>query len=317
MNDKKDHEQDIDNLLISRAKRISISSYFVKIVLLIGGTAGVSVAQFMQTDPTKQLSGVQWLGILCSIIVLVAGVFVVFTESDSTNELIAAKNQKKKFDELASNLGDIEIIISNISRHTNIYQSVILMRSVIESWNFKSSDIDELSVELLKWSNVSLRQSMKFSPGDQGTICIYRAEPVADGKMVMKLVAHWRESPCDVSEARVWEEGVGIAGISYSNKVPIIISDLEEGDLKTVFGGNTRLSRPYDAERYRSMVAVPIEVREDDKPWGVVTASNNRPRHFSHDASPGLKTDEGVRALAHMVALGVSIKRKYETKNDA
>lgn len=315
MTDSKDQEQDIDVLLINRTKKMIILSYCVKILVLVGA-AGASIAQFIQTDPTKPVTSAQYLGILCSIIVFLAGLFIVILDNDSVNEIIIAKTQKKKYEELASNLGDLEIIISNISRHTNIYQSVMLMRKVIESWDFHSLDIDMLSVEFLKWSNVSLRQSMKFTAGDQGTICIYRAEAGVDGKMKMRLVAHWRELSCEVSEARVWDEGVGIAGISYSNQVPIIISDLEEGDLKTVFGGNTKMSRPYDAERYRSMVAIPIEVREVDKPWGVVTASNNRPHHFSHEASPGLKTDEGVRALAHMVALGVSIKRKYDNRDD-
>lgn len=69
-----------------------------------------------------------------------------------------------------------------------------------------------------------------------------------------------------------------------------------------------------DAIRYRSMIAIPVNVGKDDRPWGVVLASSDEPHHFLMDGADDnvelpLRT-EALRAFGGLVALAVAGTRK-------
>ena len=119
-----------------------------------------------------------------------------------------------------------------------------------------------------------------------------------------RCVAHARKIQCNIAEARQWEEGVGVAGVSYSMGNEIIIPDMSAPELGTVFNLNNNC-RDYDAERYRSMVAVPIRVGANSVPWGVAVVTTDQPHHFSVQSSDGVPTCEPIRAIAAMAALAV------------
>lgn len=146
---------------------------------------------------------------------------------------------------------------------------------------------------------------MGFEISDMWTICVYRAEPNASGgRDSLRCVAHNRAIQCEISEARVWDEGVGVSGISYANQREIIVPDLSSANLGSMFnlaGG----ARPYDGDRYRSIVCVPVVIHGQGKPWGVVVATSDRVNHFNTDEDGGPKAIEPARLLAAMVALAV------------
>jgi hypothetical protein len=77
------------------------------------------------------------------------------------------------------------------------------------------------------------------------------------------------------------------------------------------------MTRPYDNDRYRSMVAVPIKVDGMEKPWGVVAATNDKTAHFNPPFGSGPKPDEGARALAGMIALGIAVSRRNAVTADS
>jgi len=66
------------------------------------------------------------------------------------------------------------------------------------------------------------------------------------------------------------------------------------------------MSKPEDADRYKSIAAVPVLLAPNQEPWGVVVGTSDRPNHFSVGPDrPGVQTVEAVRALAGMVGLTV------------
>lgn len=71
--------------------------------------------------------------------------------------------------------------------------------------------------------------------------------------------------------------------------------------------------RDYDRDRYVSMVAVPIKVGRETKPWGVVTVTTDRPNHFNLDVGNRVTTSEPARAVAAMA--GLAIKALGERSN--
>jgi GAF domain-containing protein len=149
---------------------------------------------------------------------------------------------------------------------------------------------------------------MGFEQADRWTICVFYGDiDQREGRRVLRCVAHARAIECDISEARTWPEGVGVGGVAYANAREVIVPDLVDEAMGTVFDLGDR-KRSYDEERYRSLAAVPILVDRGEKPWGVVIATNDRPHHFNVEGT-GVRTVEAVRALAGMVALAVSVSR--------
>jgi hypothetical protein len=123
-------------------------------------------------------------------------------------------------------------------------------------------------------------------------------------KALLECIAHARKIQCDLSNARAWPEGVGVAGVAFSMKNEITIPDMNAAELGTVFKLNAE-ARTYDYARYRSMVAVPIRVGSDDIPWGVAVVTSDKPHHFNVEPSDGVPTSEPIRAIAAMAALAV------------
>lgn len=128
--------------------------------------------------------------------------------------------------------------------------------------------------------------------------------------MILHCIAHLRKIPCDLSEARPWPEGVGVAGIAYSMNHEIIIEDMSSPDALAMFDLRS-FSRSYDKERYASMAAVPITIGSNPKPWGVAVVTSDQRSHFSNEPSYGVATAEPIRAIAAMTALAV---KAAETK---
>ncbi len=250
---------------------------------------------------------------MASLIVFIGGIFVVITEQDATEQLAlsqraveAARDAESKYEIIGEMQADAERLIE-------LFQAMTVMRGAIEHLaGNPAKDEDEVITKLLKACDRSLAIAMDFAQYDQWTIGIYKAVPseTEAHRAVLKCVAHKRAIECDPTEARVWKEGTGIMGVAYSNGDEIIVPDLQADGMKAVFGTSANEQREYDMDRYRSMVAVPVKVEGLEKPWGVVTATTDRVGHFSPNAEPGVRPDEGARTLAGMIALAIAVMRK-------
>jgi hypothetical protein len=299
---------EIAALFVSRAERFRNASLFAKIALVSIGSALAAIAQFTQFPPGGP-TGWQVAGIGASLIVAVGGIFVWITEQDAPKELSVAHAAVEKAREALAGYEELYQLTDEMDRLVYLVQATNLMRGVIERAAGSGLDEDKLAALILKACDRSLPIAMGFQQADQWTIGIYKAVPLKDGRHELACIASKRAIECDISEARRWREGTGIAGVCFSINDEVVIPDLQAQGVRSVFGSSANEVRQYDTERYRSMVAAPINVGKDDHPWGVIAATNDRIDHFTATALNGLSNHEGARSLAGMVALGVALSR--------
>lgn len=301
----------VSNAIISQARRFRRTSLFVKVALVSVASTIAAIAQFAQFPPEGPTTW-QIVGIASSLIVAIGGFFVIITEENAPTELALAQKAVEAARDAEAKYEVIDQLEDDLLRLVELYQAMGVMRSVIESLAAAAPIAEEeVAKKILKASERSLAIAMDFAQADQWTLGVYRAEPGDEpNRAVLRCIAHKRAIECDTSEARVWKEGTGIAGVAYSNGDEIVVPDLQADGLSAVFGTSANVARPYDSDRYRSMVAVPIKVDGMSKPWGVVAATNDRVEHFNPPFGSGPKPDEGARTLAGMIALGIAVTRR-------
>jgi hypothetical protein len=286
---------------LRNARRIN---RIVQITLVSTGAFIAGVAQFSKIEPTG-ITANQLTGIFGCCLAVIGAVFMAFRESDTTGELAIAAEALEQSEIKQEEIDDITEVYRDLTMAINLISANQLMRGFLERTCFVSNDTDQSIEAMLKIAGRNISIALGFENDDEFTICVYQAAANSGGKDQLKLIAHHRAIPCDKPTARVWEEGVGVAGICYSTANEIIVPDLQADGIGGLFNISPR-QRDYDASRYRSIIAVPIQVDELPRPWGVVTATSDREYHFQPDAE-GLQTCEGVRTLAGMCALNVAI----------
>ncbi len=280
--------------------------------------AGIAGAmQFWSWKADEQPTTAQVVGIAATLVVLVASLISIRSEKDASSELALAQSAITKAQEVEDQLQEIALQWPDFDRIISLYQFTKLMRDALEQSSLaRSGDLNVLIATLLAISAKPLRVAMGYKLGDEWTICVFRAEKLQSGRAQLRLIAHDRTIDCDLSKARIWPEGVGVAGVAYSHQHELLVDDLAADAIRSIFQP-PGLRRPYDDERYRSMIAVPISTAGAQEPWGVVTATSDRVGHFNHNSGPGLKPEEAVRALADYVALTVSFDRASEAARQA
>ena len=298
-----------------RSERHVNASRFVKIGLIAGGSTVAIVAQFMSVPSGEPFGGWQIAGIAAAVVAGFGAIFVVLTEEDASADLEnaraaieEARNHERDYDDILTDFSKFE---RELQRAIELYSSVNAMRGVVERV-LGSRQRDELAIVplLMMAAKRPLPIALGFEQSHRWTVCIYRAEADSDtNKTMLRCVAHLRSIDCDISQARSWPEGVGVAGIAYAKNSELIVPDMADPALGTVFNLRADLTRPYDAERYRSFAIVPIGVDRDEKPWGVIIGTTDQPSHFNSGEETGLRTTEGIRAVAGMVALAVAASR--------
>jgi hypothetical protein len=297
--------EDITELLLARTRRVQLSIAFLKCAVLLFSAVGGWVSIELSTAATST-SHWPFVGkVSCALIFLVAMTLLI-GDGDPTAELRKAHIALNKAEELELYRPNVDANLREISRLSYLFVSIQIMRSIIEqSLRQRVANCDLVIDLLFTMSKQPLPIAMNFDISDEWTICVYKAEQRVGAPDQLRCIAHNRAINCDLSTARMWSEGVGVAGISYANRREVIVPDLRADNLGNLFNVDQN-QRSYDENRYRSFAVVPISLEPSAKPWGVVVATSSKPGHFSPHSEPGLKTAEAVRNLAGMIALAIS-----------
>ena len=296
-------------IVAGHLRRAAFAARIVKGLMLILGALVAGLAQFMDVKPSG-IEGFQILGFVGCTMVFLAGVWSVIYETNTSEELKVAAKTLESAEFFIDSIDSIDFLQEDLDRATNLIVANQLIRAFLDSLctSSRGTSDDALVKEILKISARYITLSMGLDGGNEWTLCAYKAIPDPNGKDKLKLVAHDRAIDCDMEEARNWEEGVGVTGICYSMGREVIVPQLQSQGIGSLFNVGER-SRTYDASRHQSIVAIPIQVDKDERPWGVLTASSDRPDHFAPN-EPGLQHVEGARALAGAMALGIAINRR-------
>jgi hypothetical protein len=301
--------------LKDRSRNFFQATLFVKFIFIVVGTLVVGVAQFFQGSSSQLW---QTIGILGTVVVALGGVFMLLTDRDASAALESARKaldaaKAHETEQQLSQQFEAEMA-GEIERAVQLYTAMVVMRGAIER-TITATVGDEIETVsgLLVYSRRPLLLALGFDMDDHWTICIYKAaEDVVTKKTQLHCIAHERSIPCDVGEARSWPECVGVGGLSYGQRREIIVPDMTAPELGNLFDLGS-LTRSYNLERYRSIVAVPVRVGAETIPWGIVVATSDRAEHFHTDQRTGVRSAEAIRALGSMVSLAVAACRLVKT----
>jgi hypothetical protein len=296
----------LSSVRVANARSVSRASWWMKGVAVLGGALIAGICQFT-TWGSGQPSTSSILGILACIVVFAGGIYVLATEQDAASAIEVADAAVEEVRAASARFDELDEFFEAYSRLIEIYQICLSMRGGIEQAVIGVPSLDELITRLFDLVSRQISIAAGFQQADRWTLGVYKAVPSdKPDRADLKCIAQERAIKCELHEARIWPEGVGIAGIAYSNGREIVLPDLRAEGMQAVFGPKGH-QRTYDSDRYISMVAVPIMVAGQAKPWGVVTATSDRAGHFTAASNPGIKTDEPIRAVAAFFGLAVAV----------
>jgi hypothetical protein len=297
--------EQISRLFEARAWRFKWATKYVKAAFITVGAFVAGIAQFAEFQGATPTAA-QIVGISATVVVLLGSIFVMLLDEDASEELAAARRASEELRDMAEELDALPDYLDVIDRQISLYQAAMIMRGTVERAAISGDEALNTIQSMVVLTDRLLPVALGYAQADRWTVCVYCAEETDSGRDRLTCVAHNRAIACDISQARSWDEGVGVAGIAYANAQEIIVPNMHASDLGTIFniaGG----ARDYDADVYRTMAAVPIKVDNRAKPWGVVIATNDRYGHFNLAEDVGLQSVEGIRLLAGMVALAVAV----------
>jgi len=279
-------------------------------VLIVTSSILAGVAHFLIE---KELpDGWHFVGIMASIIVGLAGIVLIGLESSPAGEIEVARKALAEAQRLKAECNEIALLGEGREsvqlRTAELYSALTTMCSVIQATMLSGTEDETKVIDTLLTANErSLKIAAGFTLERHWTLCVYRAErDLETNRTMLRCVASIRSVPCDVRLARRWPEGVGVGGSAYATGEEVVTPDLWA---QGVQAPTSDLIRPDDRSRYGSMAAVPIKVRANHRPWGVVVATNSEKGFFSNMPGPGAKTItlEVPRSVAGLVSLAVEI----------
>lgn len=288
---------------------------FVKGFLIGGGALVVAVAEGVEiANSNGAFSGWTIAVFAGAAIVAIGSVALALTEENAAKSLQAGRRAIENARFYRRQMGDFEIerkdLESEIERALQLYNSMDVMRGTIEEGlRLPNPDIQKIVGQCLENARNSLLVALDFDIRDTWTICVYMAERDASGKAELRCIAAERSIRCELSAARRWREGVGVAGVCYSMANEVIIPDMAAPEIATMFNLKAPMTRDYDDTRYRSMAAIQIVPDKNQPPWGVALVTSDRPHHFSVEPTDGMPTAQPIRTIAAMVSLAVAATR--------
>jgi hypothetical protein len=319
MADIQEMANQVNEFATKRAARQSAAARYLQIVIAVCA-AIVTTCHFADFNDHSSISHA--IGFFLSIFVGLSAVFlIVFNgDPDETLELarkatdIARTRQAELREESNRYDRTVNETAESVLRASDLYVALTDMQTAVCDViaNPGADEVSTISL-MLEVGAPALKNAAGFSGRGHWTIAIFKAEAHAPPEpTLLRCVAQARSVKCDISQARVWPEGVGVAGISYATGEVKEVPDLAAPSVGNLFAGGAAggLRRPDDDRKYRSIVAIPVEGVDvpGGRPWGIVAASSDRAGHFNSGSGSGLHPLQAVLALANIVELAIKVK---------
>ncbi|WP_342150412.1 GAF domain-containing protein [Methylorubrum sp. SB2] len=284
-----------------------IASLAAKIMFAVFSTISV-IAQF---TGEQNFTASNYVGIGSAAVAVLGAIFIAVAEKDSSDELeiarqavVAAQDERQALQQAIWEYADIDEFNNEQIRAKELYQAVNTMRGVIEATIHEDYVPVQRSISiLLETASRSLDIAIGYRTAEHHTLCVYQTMQADNGDKYLQCIAQSRTVPCNIDDARRWPSGVGVAGAALARGTEVVVPDMNALQIGTLYAD---LVKNEDAERYRSIAAVPILAHGHGSAWGVVVGTSDQANHF--EVGPdhtGVQTVEAVRALAGMAALAV------------
>lgn len=149
--------------------------------------------------------------------------------------------------------------------------------------------------------------SVGFSPDEAWAISVFAVQ----GDELVRISAKRAHRADEQKIARRWRRNQGYVGAAWAREDAVVVTDGQDGAIAEELRVPTDMQKPYDAERYRSMAAIPVRLGDPAEIWGVIAVSSDRPGRFQR--RPGDRNEQAVdtvRLIARMTALMAAAFRR-------
>lgn len=155
--------------------------------------------------------------------------------------------------------------------------------------------------------------SIGFYPDEQWAISVFQVQGDGATAELRRVACYRADRLAEQNDPRGWRRNEGFVGKAWSTEEAVIVADGNMPEALDQFRVPPAKQRSYDADRYRSMAAIPVRLGDPAEIWGVVAASTDCPDRFRRD--PGNKQVQAVdtiRLIARMTGLTAAAFRRSE-----
>ena len=293
-----------------RADRLALG---VRLLLVLGGALAAGVAGLWPDPPDDSVPWPQIIGVIGAAAAFLGGVILVVIERGFGKQL---RDAEKAIDVAVTKQREIERREAELERartaHDRKLQHVRTTQSfldVADQTLASQLDISQAIDSLFNYSERPLVAAMGCEPGEAYVISVFQWQE--DQGELTRISARYSDRSSETEPTRSWGPGEGFSGTAWQRNAQIVIEDTYDGVVKSVFHVPDDKTRPYDEERYVSVVCIPIRpeaLGETMHPWGILTVTSDRFGRFAYlEGEYESSSVEVVRSLGKCIELLVGI----------
>lgn len=154
--------------------------------------------------------------------------------------------------------------------------------------------------EMVEAALPHLLASVGFGSTEAWAISVFQVQ----GDELVRISAKRAHRHDEQKEARRWKRNQGFVGAAWAREDAVIVTDGQDDATADELKVPAALQKPYDADRYCSIAAIPVRLGDPAEIWGVVAVSSDCPGRFQR--RPGDRQAQAVdtvRLIASMTAL--------------
>lgn len=282
-----------------RSLQIFVPAATAVVAMAKGFTPADSPATILATSVTVQ--------ILLLILIAIAGSIVLLTDKSATSVVHDAQLAIDSGDQVKASLAEAEVVISELSKQLSkdgrVADIAEAMRSVIDvALAAESNSEEQLRVwftDLLDFF-VSSKLTIFGIADEQWNFSIYLLD--GEGNLVCAATRRPTMAEQDAPH-RAWREGEGHVGKAYQGRRALVCSDSTDPNVRGFFDAPDGKATSYDADRYRSIAAIPI-LDNNGPPYGVLVATSEKAGRFRPDEE---ETFKPLQSASNTLATLVSV----------
>lgn len=227
------------------------------------------------------------------------------TEAEDIAESAIAEGRKllAERDALALETSELD------RRRLALRQANDIMREVAEQ--AAVADVTALPAAakfMLDGALIPIGTSIGFTQEERWAISVFQVHGEGEEAMLRRVTGIRAERLAEQENAREWRRNEGLVGVAWHTGRDAIIEDYRDARVEQQYPVPDDLRRPYDADRYRSMAAIPIRVGPQQTIWGVIAASSDETGRFKRDPeNKKAQAVDTVRSISRATALLAAI----------
>jgi hypothetical protein len=307
---------------VSRVQQLTMealrdNSWLRKALQISGPIVSTSMAGLLQVASKFAVAG--WnvglnVASACfAVVAVLIAVVLALTERNLPEALQAAHASEERVKQLEAGKQSDQLrseeIAARFSSLTTLYATSIALREIVEPVLSQGAGDERAQKKRLGAMLDILLSSKKELFGitdERWNFSIYLWNDAS--KELVCFACRRRDRADEEATHRAWPTGTGQIGVCFQSQRELVVGDVQMPEFKAYFHAPDPLSRSDDAERYRSIAAVPISMN-GGVPHGVVIATSDVPGRFVPSdmrVNDGWDTVEPLRVLAGVLVILLS-----------